>query len=234
MIDRQEPRYQQAVQPLSFPTARQSPVHLPRIEMRIWLYLSSRIGQIITGEELLDFAWEGKDRQDRKLDWNHPDPVIRKNHRHLVSGAIEHIRGRVHADGQYIIDTTYAKADGLEGYRVRETTDEDAVALMKQGYLGAYNRRMAMLAEREALAAEARRPALEAPREPSPASNETDAAPVERPLDQWFEANRQRLDLPAAGLDHQDTVLKPQAHASGEPGLEVAGSHVAAELVEGG
>lgn len=199
MIDRLESR--QPVQPLPFPTARQSPVHLAKVEMRIWLYMSARVGQIVTGEELLDHAWDGKDRDGRRLDWNYPDRTIRDKQRHLVIGAMNTIRRSVHSDGQYIIETTYAKADGLEGYRVRETTDEDAVALMKQGYLGAYNRRMTMLAEREAIAAQPERPGLAAPQEQEAVPSHAPAQSSEERSDEHhlFSASSES-DLPSSSL----------------------------------
>lgn len=174
MIDRQESRRSEPGQLSVFPTARQAPVHFERIELLIWLYMSSQLGEVISGPELLKIGWDNKGRDGERLNWNHPDPIIRGRHRHLVIGAFNKIRRSVHADGEYVIDTAYAKRDGASGWRLREITDGDLEQLKNDGYHGAYHRARARLAERAAIAAESRRPALAAGQEQDLPADEPD------------------------------------------------------------
>lgn len=195
MIDRQEsrrPEHYQERQPVYLTPARQSPIHLAPLQEQLFLKMSSQMGKVWTGPELLRFGWSRTG-----LSWDHDDEKTQANNRQHVIGALHDLRSLLRAHGQYEIDTCYPKQDGSRGWRLREMTADDRQRLRGKGYFGGsyYDHQ---------LAAQAERPALESG---SPA-NESDRPAPERPLDQWFEANRERVDLVGTGLDHQHAVVE--------------------------
>lgn len=197
MIERQPSRRPEAYQerrPVYLSPARTVPVHLSPLEEQIFLKLSSQMGRVFTGAELLKFAWSRAG-----LSWDHDDEQTQRNNRQHVIGVMFDLRRMLRAHGQYEIDTTYPKRDGDRGYRLREMTDEDRARLRSKGYFGG------SYFEHQQLAAQAERPALES----GSAANEPDRPAPERPLDQWFEANRERLDLVGTGTDHQHAAVEP-------------------------
>ena len=125
------PAKYESSRPVLLAVARQSPVHLTPIEEQIWLKMSSRLGQVFTGEELLAYAWSRKGYR-----WDDPDPLTRTNNRQHVIGILHELRRVLHSHGQYTIDTCYPKQDGERGWRLREMTAADRERLRGRGYFG--------------------------------------------------------------------------------------------------
>lgn len=153
MIDRQEsrrPDHYQDRQPVFLTPARQAPIHLAPIQEQLFLKMSSQMGMVWTGPELLRFAWSRAG-----LSWNHDNEQTQRNNRQHVIGAMHDLRSLLRAHGQYEIDTTYPQQDGQRGWRLREMTNEDRQRLRSKGYFGGsyYEYALAQAAERPALEA---------------------------------------------------------------------------------
>lgn len=208
------PSHYQESRPVMLAVARQSPVHLAPLEEQIWLKMSSRLGDIFTGEELLNYGWSRKGMR-----WDDADSKTRTNNRQHVVGVLHELRRVLHSHGQYTIETTYPKADGKRGWRLREMTNADRTKLRDEGYFGGSFYELA-------LAGQAEQPALPA--------GEPDRA-IELAPDQRHEAIPERLSTERREcVDHECFPLEPDAGRSFEPGGVVAVGHLAAELGKGG
>lgn len=225
MIDRQPSRRPEAYEerrPVFLAPARQAPIHLTPTEEQIWLKMSTRMGQVFTGEELLGYAWSRKG-----LRWEDGDEKTQKNNRQHVIGVMHELRRVLRSHGQYEIDTAYPRADGARGWRLREMTAADRAKLEKKGYLGG-----SYYQYEHQVAAQTKRPALEAPQEPPPAPASPTDEP-DRPTEHHVEVVSPLFSQIGWPVDNEGRAFDGDAQLL-EP-IDVAGQDAATpELVERG
>lgn len=219
MIDRQpsrRPEHYEDRHPVFLSPARQSPVHLTDTEEKIWLKMSSRMGEVFTGKELLGYGWS---RQG--LRWEDGDRKTQSNNRQHVIGMIHSLRRVLRSHGQYEIETTYKKRDGEQGWRLRPMTAQDRIDLKKEGYFGgSYYEHQ--------LAAQPERPALESGQEPASPTDEPDRPPEQHTqvVSPLFSQIGWPVDDEGRAFDGDTQILEQ---------VDIAGQDApAAELVERG